>query len=89
MASRRHTWHTWHTKGSLKVAKATRDPAGDFVRDARHDQEFPHTSSRQTVSRYLNSYQVRACPEAIDAFRTVWQRFLRWQKRAAKNPWEN
>jgi len=70
-------------KDWLKVAKVTDDPAGDFVKDARSDSQFPEkVTSLERLRGYLRWRG--ACSEAIEAALPAWRRYQTWLKRRAR-----
>jgi uncharacterized protein YozE (UPF0346 family) len=68
-----------HFRDYLKIARASPDPAGDFIKDARADDTFPRSAHYQHIRSYL--LHQSAIPEALAAFDTVWIRFLRYRHR--------
>jgi len=58
----------------LRTARVTRDPAGDFIGDAREDPTFPDARTKAEVLRYLRD--CRACDGALAGARVAWRRYL-------------
>jgi hypothetical protein len=68
-------------KDYLKSIKNEDTPEGDFAQDALRDRNFPWKEAEKeggkvAIFNYLH-YPANACPEAIQAFRVVWGRYLK------------
>lgn len=57
-----------------------RNPAGDFVRDARADDTLPDCQTWRELEAYLS--HCNACDEAVDAGRIVWRGYIKALSRA-------
>ena len=55
--------------------RAGRNPAGDFVRDAKADSSLPNCQTWQELESYL--WRCHACDNAVDAGRVVWRSYLK------------
>ena len=68
-----YEWCVLHSSGLT-------NPARDFVKDLRADDDFPRIATKKSVVLdYLEG--VGACSEAIDGFNVVWKRYIAGQKR--------
>ena len=72
----------------MQHAIARRDPAGDFINDARdviraHRDwgvgPFPTENTWRAVNDHLERHN--ACEAAVKAGRRVWKRYREWQRR--------
>lgn len=68
-------------KEFVQKARITRTPSGDFIGDARADEELPNARSWGELRSYLNGRG--ACGEAVEAGRSVWRSFERARRRVA------
>jgi uncharacterized protein YozE (UPF0346 family) len=70
----RSCFNTW-----LATARATDDPEGDVIEDARGDPTFPATiTDMEALHGYLAFKG--ACPEALAIVPQVWRRYARWAR---------
>ena len=53
-------------------------PEGDFARDVKEDETFPHANSRKTIAGYL-AYR-GACREAVAVFGSLWKQYAKYRK---------
>lgn len=60
-------------KEYIAKRQARENPQGDFVRDCRDDRNMPDVQSWDELRSYLS--RLRACPEAVEAGRLVWQSY--------------
>jgi hypothetical protein len=60
----------------IQTARVSNDPRGDFIGDAKSDDELPNATTWDDLESYLR--RQRACDEAIAAGREVWEEFERW-----------
>lgn len=68
-------WNDW-----LAVATLTKDPVGDFIRDARADSLMPkNIFSQAQLRNYLRTKN--ACEEALHAANLAWRRYRRYLQR--------
>lgn len=65
----------WTFKAYLRERKVTQNIQRDFTRDALEDPLFPESVKWSEVRAYLISK--RACPEAIQAGRSVFKQYQR------------
>jgi hypothetical protein len=72
------TFNDW-----LKRAIATKDPPGDFIKDARTDDTMPAIRTQAELRNHL-VFKHRACPEALATIPEVWARFQKWRNKNLK-----
>jgi YozE SAM-like fold len=61
----------------IQTARASNNPRGDFIGDAKDDDGLPNATTWEELESYLHG--CRACHEAIDAGKVVWDEFKRWR----------
>lgn len=61
----------------IKTQPITDDPEGDFIKDTLSVSDFPKTKVKDKIKFYL--WARRACPEAMEAFEVLWDRYKRYE----------
>lgn len=60
--------------------KGKNSPLGNLASDVSRDETFPEENTREAILNYLNSPNIDACPEAVDAFKRAWSSYLAYEK---------
>jgi hypothetical protein len=68
----------------IQSRRVTDTPAGDFVADAKQDGRLPDAQSWADLQSYM--WGRGASSSAVDAAKTVWQRYLAARRKALTQP---
>ena len=60
-------------KWVIKNYAGADSPEGDFAEDIFGDSSFPVFAEHDIIKRYLESFNARACEEAIETFENLWK----------------
>lgn len=70
-------------KGYLGQSRALENPRGDFIRDARADEQLPEPASWEELRGYFESRG--ACEGTLVAARAYWREYQRAERRRGQH----